>query len=234
MNRFELKYLIHWNDHLEFMESISPFCALDKYGDESGSYPLISLYYDTDDYKFYNEKIQGYDCRNKLRLRTYGTLDSCFIEIKQKQNLNIYKWRIRMPLEDAYKYLKSPNYEEVYSKYGQKEVDALNRISFLIDLYKVKPKIVISYKRKAFVGMHDNDLRITFDTCLKYRNFDFRIEKGGYGKYFLPPQIVVLEIKVKDYVPAWLNKVVSRHEYLIQRVSKYCLGIQAQYNMRTV
>jgi len=235
MNRFELKYLIHWNDHLKFAKDIAPFCRTDKYGDEYGAYPLVSLYYDTDDYMFYNEKIQGYDCRNKLRLRAYGKgTGTCFIEIKQKHNLNIFKWRVRMPLEEAYKYLQNPNYGEVCLKYGDKEADSLNRIAFLVDLYKVKPKIVISYSRKALTGIYDNDLRITFDTNLKYRNFDLRVEAGTHGKYFMPPYIVVLEIKVKDYVPEWLSKVVSRHEFSIQRVSKYCLGVQSQFSMRTL
>ena len=70
-NRFELKYLVSTSLieplECEFQKYLIP----DHHGDKKGWYALKSFYYDTDDYQFYREKIDGVKYRRKLRIRYY-------------------------------------------------------------------------------------------------------------------------------------------------------------------
>ena len=88
-NRFELKYLVSTSLieplECEFQKYLIP----DHHGDKKGGYALKSLYYDTDDYQFYREKIDGVKYRRKLRIRYYekekDSYRRRFCEVRRKQ-----------------------------------------------------------------------------------------------------------------------------------------------------
>lgn len=71
-NRFELKYLIPLKTAEAFKNALGEYLVPDQHGGSSGSYPLTSLYYDSPDFRFYWEKVEGIKFRLKLRLRVYG------------------------------------------------------------------------------------------------------------------------------------------------------------------
>lgn len=65
----------------------------------------------------------------------------------------------------------------------------------------------ISYKREAYYG--ENELRITFDTNLLYRNYDLNLEKGAYGKEIIPNDQILMEIKALKAMPLWLTNFLT-------------------------
>src|ERR1043165_440505 len=95
--RFELKYLIHEEDALRVRDFVRCHLDMDEYsvGKPNYSYPVHSLYLDSDDLKIYWATINGDKNRYKLRLRYYSTNPDApvFFEIKRRMNNCILKKR---------------------------------------------------------------------------------------------------------------------------------------------
>src|SRR6185312_6315455 len=95
--RFELKYIVQENTALAVRDFVSSFLMLDKFGAKQPdfSYPIHSLYLDSDDYIFYWQTINGNKNRYKLRLRYYDENPEwpVFFEIKRRMNNVILKQR---------------------------------------------------------------------------------------------------------------------------------------------
>jgi hypothetical protein len=90
--------------------------------------------------------------------------------------------------------------------------------------------MAVLYRRSAWFGNYDAELRITLDSRLQYdaRALDIR-EPFETGKSVLSPQFSVLEIKYNDRVPLWLTRLVTYHQLPIVRYSKYCAAIDREH-----
>ncbi|MFC1588541.1 VTC domain-containing protein, partial [Planctomycetota bacterium] len=86
------------------------------------------------------------------------------------------------------------------------------------------------YQRLAFQGEDEaNRLRVTFDRDLRLVNTSNMNAPDNYEKIFLPPNRMVLEVKVSEYIPRWMLKFFQRHELMQQRYSKYCSAMATEY-----
>src|SRR5690606_22603766 len=105
--RYELKYLITFEQYLVLREHLLERMNCDTYG-RDGKYNIVSLYFDSADSKIYYETRNKLPFRQKLRLRIYDTADAdstSFIEIKQKFKNVVNKRRTAIPLSQAYELL---------------------------------------------------------------------------------------------------------------------------------
>jgi len=96
-SRFELKYLVSEDAALRIRDFVRGYLDLDEYSacQPNLSYPVHSLYLDSEDLLTYWETINGTKNRFKLRLRYYS-LDAnspVFFEIKRRMNNCILKQR---------------------------------------------------------------------------------------------------------------------------------------------
>ncbi len=95
--RFELKYLISEDTALMVRDFVRSYLDFDEYsvGKPNYSYPVHSLYLDSDALQLYWETINGNKNRYKLRLRYYSTHADApvFFEIKRRVNNCIMKQR---------------------------------------------------------------------------------------------------------------------------------------------
>ena len=108
------------------------------------------------------------------------------------------------------------------------DAETASEVIYLVKALCLKPQCVISYHRRAYEGSrYDHGLRITFDTHLKYRLNELDITTLCKDRFFLPPDRVVMEIKANERVPNWLTSLVGFHECSLQRISKYCIGVEA-------
>src|SRR5882762_1539599 len=96
-SRFEQKYIISEDVALQIREYVRSYLELDEngVGKPNYSYPVHSLYLDSDDLRFYWSTINGDKNRFKLRLRFYNdNADTpVFFEIKRRMNNCILKQR---------------------------------------------------------------------------------------------------------------------------------------------
>src|ERR1041385_1486847 len=96
-SRFEQKYIISEDVALQVREFVRSYLELDEngVGKPNYSYPVHSLYLDSEELRFYWNTINGDKNRFKLRLRFYNDNPDTpiFFEIKRRMNNCILKQR---------------------------------------------------------------------------------------------------------------------------------------------
>ena len=79
----------------------------------------------------------------------------------------------------------------------------------------------IAYDRLAFAGKEEPELRITFDTNLRWRDTDLDLRCGDYGAPIDDADMVLMEIKIPGVCPLWLSRLLSEAEAYPTSFSKY-------------
>src|ERR1041385_2598690 len=96
-SRFELKYIIPNRVALKVRAFIQQYLELDEFGvgKPNLSYPVHSLYLDSDDWEIHRRTVNGDKNRYKLRLRYYNESPKTpiFFEIKRRMKDVIMKQR---------------------------------------------------------------------------------------------------------------------------------------------
>lgn len=139
---------------LRLQEDLKYYVLPDTYNDDTGAYTLSSLYYDTDDYRFYREKIDGLKFRRKLRIRTYETAKELtdesivYVEIKQRVNRVTQKRRVPMSYKEA---LALCN-EGIIPDHDSRDAPVINEIYEMVLENHLKPSCITSYFRQAYFG----------------------------------------------------------------------------------
>ena len=223
-NRYELKFPMSFASYDKLIERIEPMLISDAYGDAHGFYPVTNLYFDTEDNFFHEQNVYREEFRQKLRLRTYEkqvTLDdTCYLEIKKKYKGRSNKRRTCITLRDAYTFLGIDGAKSEGKIQNSNDL-VFQEIDYFKSFYKLKPKTIISYDRKALHGREDSDIRVTFDKNLRTRTNDLRLENGRYGDTFTPDDFVVMEVKVTNCVPKWFLDEIDKLGLVGIKFSKY-------------
>src|SRR5881409_3332339 len=129
--RFELKYLIAEETALLVRDFVRSYLEMDEFsvGRPNYSYPVHSLYLDSDDLKLYWSTINGDKNRFKLRLRFYNNNPDTpvFFEIKRRMNNCIMKQRGGVKREAVTRLLGGhlPEAEDLISSNNVNQLGAL-------------------------------------------------------------------------------------------------------------
>jgi len=227
-NRYELKYVLPYSQYIHVLKDFKGFLEMDKHAGDQGIYRISSLYYDSPDLSCYRNKIDGTKYRRKLRLRLYKDSDLTFgfVEIKQRINRTVQKRRLRLPIEEAKALCAG---EDIgIQNMDSIDTETASEVLYLVKALNLKPQCIISYHRRAYEGSrYEHGLRVTFDTHLKYRRNELDVTTLCKDRFFLSPDKVVMEVKANERVPIWLTSLFGLHQCSLQRVSKYCLGVES-------
>jgi len=233
-NRFELKYIVTLKQAEIFKKALRAYLLPDEHGNGNGRYTLTSLYYDSPDMRCYWEKVDGIKFRRKLRIRRYVTdepltMDTpVFVEIKQRIDRVTQKRRIVLSYRDAMRLCNDRQFPEEYSP---EDETALNEMYAYLWQYNLRPVSIVQYERQAFIGTdYDIGLRVTFDTSLQYQTRNLLLHEEPSTLPMLPPDRVVMEIKVNERIPYWLTEMIAAHNLNMTRISKYCRSIELTNN----
>src|SRR5437879_7575498 len=147
--RFELKYLIPEATALLVRDFVRSYLGMDEFsvGRPDYSYPVHSLYLDSDDLKFYWKTINGDKNRFKLRLRFYNdNIDTpVFFEIKRRMNNCILKQRGGVRRDAVGDLLNGHFPAPAHLVSGNpKQMVALENFCQLMHEYQAKPKVHIA------------------------------------------------------------------------------------------
>jgi hypothetical protein len=93
MNRFEVKYLVATRTVPALVEEFAEYTKPDPH-DHGDGYKIASVYWDTADFRFFWEKIEGTKFRRKLRFRRYDDQPPVFVEVKQREDRTVQKRRL--------------------------------------------------------------------------------------------------------------------------------------------
>ncbi len=220
--RFELKYQVPIQRYYEIRNAMVMHMEPDEFTRDKEHYLVRSLYFDTDNYQAYHEKINGDYGRIKIRVRSYTdqkSMDAPLrVELKTRRGAAMEKFSSFVP-----NYL----YEEFMSKGHWPEGEdnpVLSEFARLYYLRNLKPKLLVQYNRVGLVSRKREDLRITFDrdvaSCSAEEVFP---RETFFHKHH--PELVILEIKCKQDQPRWLSKVVRDHGLKLIANSKYTQGV---------
>jgi SPX domain protein involved in polyphosphate accumulation len=231
--RHEQKYVMPLTDAEGFFEDIMPFCDYDKHAGETKSYEIASIYYDTDDLRFYYDREESIGYRRKIRLRSYNTAHEAtalFLEIKEKHKHFVHKKRIYLKSLDLLK-RSSPDMELPLGAVIEELEDTAEarEIEYLHKRLHLYPVVLIRYHRKAAIPKFEDDMRITLDTNITTGGDSLPVFDPKTEQSIIAPGYGVLEIKSNQSVPFWLQSILIRHNMAQCRYSKYCLGVDILY-----
>ena len=225
-NRYEFKYIIPQRVADAFIRGLDGYLYADPYSDGDWGYPVHSVYWDSAELVLFWEKIEGLMHRRKLRLRRYGdATDEVFVEIKQRVDRTVQKRRTRWSVGEAL---------HVFGRNGngasRADVDPADAVAAeALEMYyrhRLKPRMCVSYMRRAYFGRFESGLRITFDRRLRYDPFSLDVSKPvSGGRDLLDPRLTIMEIKFNDRVPLWLSRAVQSQGLQMTRLSKYCTAV---------
>ncbi len=217
--RIETKFLLDDMQYTELMKRLENIAAIDSYGKTS----ILNIYFDTPDYKLIEKSLEKPVYKEKLRLRTYGIANdetNAFIEIKKKYKGVVYKRRISMPYAKAVDYL-------VNGKEIEKRSQISDEIDYFLQFYKgIRPAMAISYDRIAMAGIHDPELRITFDTNIRWRTDKLSLTEGNVGKDILLPGQHLMELKIAGAMSVEMARILDELNIRQTSFSKYGRGYQ--------
>jgi hypothetical protein len=229
--RLELKYVVPERIALGVRDFVSSYLTLDAFGTRQPdlSYPVHSLYLDSDDLVFYWHTINGNKNRFKLRLRYYDEWPASpiFFEIKRRMNSAILKQRgaVKRSAVDALLAGQLPSPKQLFFD-EPTQLPALERFCELMQHYHAKPKAHVAYRREAWISTGSNSLRVTMDRQIQF-NFEpaslLRTEMHNPLDVF--PNVVVLELKFTGRFPDWFKELARCFNLWQCSAAKYADGV---------
>lgn len=209
--RHEVKYLITINQYINLMNYLSDKVEKDVFYKSA----IYNVYYDTDNFELIRKSIEKPIYKEKLRIRSYDktTLDSSvYVELKKKYDHIVYKRREKI----AYKYVLNNSFLEGAETQIYKEIKYFN------DFYDgLTPNMFLLYEREAYYFKTDKQIRITFDTNIKYRTENVNLLPSISDIKLLPNNFVLMELKVPFSIPYNLAKYLSSEKIFKTSFSKY-------------
>jgi len=223
-------------------EEFLPYLDYDQYSESmpGKEYTVRSVYYDTFNLQCYHEKANGIKERKKYRIRGYnngGSGDKVFLEIKRKNNEFISKDRALIALHQVNPFLENKILFSDESDYK----NAALKWQYHFHIESLSPTMLVVYDREAYQCKFGSGLRITFDKNLRSTA---TTEVGNLfsepeWKYSLKDNFV-LEVKFPDRLPAWLIKLLMKHNLQRTSVSKYLHSVEDnfihrnQFNLKVI
>lgn len=221
-NRYEQKYMISDEVYKQIKPQLEEYMEVDEHSRNGSLYTICNIYYDTPDSKIIRRSIEKPAYKEKLRLRSYGVVkpsDMVFLEIKKKFKGCVYKRRICLTLDEAYRYMETGQKPEAYNRINEQ---ILNEIDYMTQRYEgLQPAVFLSYDRNAMYGIEDKSFRVTFDTNIRTRRYDILLDKGIYGELLLPNDMWIMEVKTRFAIPLWFAEMLSRYKLYPFSFSKY-------------
>ncbi len=211
--RYEKKYLMDEQQYRALTELLQGKMVLNEFGIST----ICNIYFDTPDYRLIRASIEKPVYKEKLRLRSYGAPkmeDKVFIELKKKYKGIVYKRRAPMTLQEAEQFLLQ---REKPHKFSQ----ILKEIDWFLNFYHPIPKVYIAYDRIAMCSIENADLRITFDTNIRWHESILDLSMGVWGNTMLGNGQYLMEIKIPGAMPLWLSRMLTDLKIFPTSYSKY-------------
>ena len=216
--RYEKKYLVTQEQYDRLAAVFAPRMERDRFSEST----ISNIYYDTPDFRLIRRSLDRPVYKEKLRLRTYRTPHAdteAVVEIKKKYDHVVYKRRIGMNYQQAVDYLDGAPAPE--------ESQISREIDWFCRFYEgLQPAMCIFYDRLAVFDREQPDLRVTFDSGIRWRTDDLDLARGTRGRLLLDPSMCLMEIKIPGAAPVWLARALSDAGVFPSHFSKYGAAYQ--------
>lgn len=231
LQRFELKYIIPEDVALAVRGFVASYLELDEFGATlpNLSYPVHSLYLDSDDLYTFRATQNGDKNRYKLRLRFYDNRPESpvFFEIKKRTNNTISKQRggVRRDAVDFILAGQLPAPQHMLSKEPKQLVAIQNFCRLMTDI-RATPKAHVFYLREAWISRNDNSVRVTMDrNVLCDPEPTARLSTQMVDPVNVFGNKVILELKFTTRFPDWFKELVRVFGLMQCGAAKYADGV---------
>lgn len=162
-----------------------------------------TTYFDTPEYLFYNQHLNGQLARHKVRIRTYESTGESFLEVKTKTNKNeTLKNRL--------------NINSFTGSWDTSHTDFITE-HLALDPLILKPVLINHFIRTTLISFATIE-RITLDFNLSFTDF-------ASGEYKGIPYLAVAELKKEGHsVTSAFNDILKNMGIYSTGFSKYCIG----------
>lgn len=126
----------------------------------------------------------------------------------------VYKRRVSLPLCEVEDYIES----------GIKPIESqiMSEIDYAMRFYRYpKPSMLVAYEREAYFVKGLPNLRLTFDSAVRFRENDLFLENGTFGSGIIPDDTFILEVKTDGSMPIWLSHALDENRIFSSSFSKY-------------
>ena len=227
-SRFELKYIIPERVALQVRTFIQQHLEADEFGlgKPNLSYPVHSLYLDSDDWEIHRRTVNGDKNRYKLRLRYYNESPGTpiFFEVKRRMKDIIMKQRGAVTRDSVPKILAGhlPERADLKSPDSIEECMAIEGFLRLMLDVNARPKMHVAYDREAYVNSHNNEVRVTLDRNVRgVLREDGKLLATMADPYVCTTDEVILELKFTGRFPHWYRELVQRFDCFQTGAAKY-------------
>jgi len=230
-SRFEFKYVISEVEARRIREHVRSFLDVDEYcvGRPDFSYPVHSLYLDSDQMMTYWDTINGNKNRFKLRIRYYSDEPDApvFLEIKRRMNNCIKKQRAGVKRESVRAVLAGQLLSAQSLISGNpKHLVAMQNFCRLVQEIQARPKVHVAYLREAYLPRTDNSARLTMDRQVRSEpDPNARLSTQMRNPISVWGDAVVLELKFTDRFPNWFRDLVCTFNLRQCGAAKYADGV---------
>ena len=225
--RVEQKYILNKEQYESLQDIINKKFNKDMYYESK----IYNIYFDNDNNDMITNSIEKPIYKEKIRLRSYNSAknkdDIVYLEMKQKYKHVVYKRRIMMTLLEYDNYI---NRGIIPIKDGQ----IMKEIDYYIKYYNVHPYICVFYDRLSYSEIEDSNIRVTFDSNLRYRLCDLGLDDNKKEKKYFDKEMYIMEVKSMNSLPIWFVDVLSKNKiypcsfskvgniYMKERENKKC------------
>lgn len=228
--RFEFKYQLGPATARFLEKEISRFGLTPdrRIAGGQGRYEVSSLYFDSYDWRDYQDKAGGFLRRKKFRLRIYKPFfnhsSPVWLEIKNRWAACNRKTRLRLSQEENRRFLREGGRFLLEREYLFASASDRREILWNLLRFSAKPRLVVCYQRRAFLNPAEN-IRITFDsqleacqsTDLSYNRPMTKVARNQ----------VVMEVKFATIMPFWFKDLTKKYNLKADTFSKYERSLEA-------
>ncbi len=215
--RKETKYILEKETFKLVEKELLEHMTTDKFAKST----ITNIYFDNNNFDMIQDSIEKKYGREKIRMRTYvaspNMQSEAFLEVKKKENKVTYKYRVTSTPMSIIGYIENDKLDNTL------EDEQLNlELRNLKGRYgNIKPMMYIYYDRVSFRGIEDSKVRVTVDKNLLYRAHNLEITEGKFGSELLDHNKVIMEVKVENELPFWLENILEKYGIEKQSFSKY-------------
>lgn len=218
MYRVEDKYNCTATDLITLQSRIGAVLRPDENEGGNEGYSITSLYFDDFRDSCLRDTEDGVNRRNKYRIRIYNNaLNVIKLEVKSKRDNRILKRSKSISIAEMKRLMNGECIEDDAS-----EKDPATLFNLAIKTQGLRPRVIVSYERKAYVYEPGN-VRITFDRNIRAGG---RVEEFGQKNIsyeFLREYDKVLEVKYDEFIPDFLLQLLELGNMQQTAYSKYQL-----------
>jgi hypothetical protein len=224
--REELKFLVSHDVVRLLLARWRRYLVRAPFTNEDALTPVLSLYYDSPDLRFYREKLEGFPSRQKVRMRTYAHSfaagQTTILEIKYREHDLVRK--LRYPISDFDPSRLAPE------RWAIDDLEVRGIFESLRERYRLRPTAQVYYQREAYEGLVERDVRITIDTSLLGLHPGERPTRKvllDRSRSLMPDTLAILEVKATQGIPPWVHDGVVAAELRQKTIPKYVTAVES-------